>query len=354
MPSTSCRPFLCLSEWDMKTYKDSSSHLRRYPDTSNYHRKWVRGINNNIWRSWLYQREIGCPPPLGLRDRQSKDIYSAVQPTASWNTTEHGFNHGAIFNLEFSPDGKILVAACESKSFLIFDPLNGRLINDVTLAHSSSVNCVRFLDSRVFATCSDDTTVALWDIRFPKHRIRSLRGHSNWVKNIDYADNSRLLVTSGFDGSVFVWDINRFTEDIQFKQVCHINGLMRTKLTPDESKLVMCTTAGYMMIIHDLDLSTLARDINTFNPNAYRLMQLTGKANRRECSYNYLFESDRKKIDDFPEENQAEIISSLQIHPQGWCVLSRNTSSDKQSEVSFTTCLQSLETDSITTQTIKV
>ena len=68
----------------------------------------------------------------------------------------------------------------------------------------------RFLDTRVFATCSDDTTVALWDARYLKQKIRTFHGHSNWVKNIEYASGLGLLVTSGFDGSIFTWDINRF------------------------------------------------------------------------------------------------------------------------------------------------
>ncbi len=61
----------------------------------------------------------------------------------------------------------------------------------------------------MFATCSDDTTVALWDTRYMKHNIRTLRGHSNWVKNIEYASNMEKLVTSGFDGSIYTWDINK-------------------------------------------------------------------------------------------------------------------------------------------------
>lgn len=68
----------------------------------------------------------------------------------------------------------------------------------------------RFLDSRVFATCSDDSTVALWDARNLRSRIRTLQGHSNWVKNIEFSQSDGLLVTSGFDGSIYTWDINRF------------------------------------------------------------------------------------------------------------------------------------------------
>ena len=71
-----------------------------------------------------------------------------------------------------------------------------------------------FLDSRTFVTCSDDTTVCLWDARYLKHKIRTLQGHSNWVKNIEYSSSEDLLLTSGFDGSIYTWDINRYDTEI--------------------------------------------------------------------------------------------------------------------------------------------
>lgn len=67
----------------------------------------------------------------------------------------------------------------------------------------------RFLDNRLFATCSDDTTIALWDLRKLNSKVCSLHGHASWVKNIEYDTNTRLLVTSGFDGNVITWDTNR-------------------------------------------------------------------------------------------------------------------------------------------------
>ena len=77
----------------------------------------------------------------------------------------------------------------------------------------------RFLDNRTFATCSDDTTVVLWDARNLKQRVRTLRGHSNWVKNIEYDARDSLLVTSGFDGAIYSWDINKYQENqAEFKK----------------------------------------------------------------------------------------------------------------------------------------
>lgn len=43
-------------------------------------------------------------------------------------------------------------------------------------------------------------------------------------------------------------------------------------------------------------------------------------------------------VSDFP--NDAEVISSLQIHPQGWCALSRNISFDESTEF---TCLHDIQ-----------
>ncbi|GAB1865174.1 WD repeat-containing protein 32-like protein [Camponotus japonicus] len=289
---------------------------------------------------WLRQRELGVKFPLGHSDNFHKTLYSSIQPITSW---DHGDNlsaarHGGVFNLEYSPDGSLLLAACEKKSILMFDPLCRKLIHAIDNAHNDCVNCVRFLDQRMFATCSDDSTVALWDARNLKQRIRTLQGHSNWVKNIEYSPNDSLLLTSGFDGSIYTWDINSFTENsFVFTRVFHTNGLMRTRLTPDTSKMLICTTSGYLIIIHNLKLSTLSQDLAGFKPNMYRLMQLSQTTIPVAASYTHLFSHNRPHnrvefLTDFPVGDDAEVISSLQVHPQGWCALSRNVSSGEKSE----------------------
>lgn len=182
---------------------------------------------------------------------------------------------------------KLLIAACEKKSIVLFDPITNRQTKAVKNAHQDSVNCVkyvctnewcqsisapthflfahRFLSDNLFATCSDDSTVALWDKRNLKSKVRSLHGHMNWVKNIEYSTKENLLVTSGFDGSIFTWDINSSTEQgFIYQKVFHTPGLMRCRVSPNSNQLVICTTGGYLIIIHDLELATLAEDLNGF------------------------------------------------------------------------------------------
>ena len=70
--------------------------------------------------------------------------------------------------------------------------------------------------------------------RYLRHKIRTLRGHQNWVKNVEYSRKEQCLATSGFDGAVFLWDINRNSEDDDRyrRKIFSSSGLMRMRLSP--------------------------------------------------------------------------------------------------------------------------
>ncbi|KAG7177685.1 DDB1- and CUL4-associated factor 10-like, partial [Homarus americanus] len=299
----------------------------------------------------LRRREAGLRATLGWESGIRRSLYSSMIPCTSWDPCESdpktGFvGHGGVFNLEFSPDGSHLVAACEQRAVMVFDPLSRRQIHHIPHAHDNCVNCIKFLDSRVFASCSDDHTVALWDVRNLKRRIRLLQGHTNWVKNIEYSAADGILVTSGFDGKILGWDINGYTEEgLLSTELFKMQGLMRMRLSPDCSKLVMCTTGGYMVLVHNLSLEHLSQDLHDFKPNMYRLMQLSNTPLPQAAMFTHLFYAQRNRIEfisDFPPLNEAEVIHSLQVHPQGWCVLSRNTSMEDSSEWSCVHDIQEL------------
>lgn len=65
-------------------------------------------------------------------------------------------------------------------------------------------------------------------------------------------------------------------------------------------------------------------------------MQLSEQIFPAATVFNHLFATDRTRnriefIDDFP--NDAELISSLQIHPMGWCAVSRYVNAEEDEEV---------------------
>ncbi|KAF2358845.1 WD40 repeat [Trinorchestia longiramus] len=238
--------------------------------------------------------------------------------------------YGGVFNLEFAPDGKLLAAACQNKAVVLFDPLTHRQTAAVPAAHTDCVNGIKFLDSRLFASCSDDHTVALWDVRQLRNRVHTLRGHTKWVKNIEYHTADQRLITSGFDGNVIAWDINRPCDDsVHQEHLFKLHGLMRMKLSPDLNKLVLCTSNGVMLLLQNLDLDHFCHDMTAFSLKTGFVL-----SGRRKEERSVMGRSRNRPviIRDFPTFNKAQIIHSMQIHPQSWAVLSRNTSASDESE----------------------
>lgn len=85
------------------------------------------------------------------------------------------------------------------------------------------------------------------------------------MKNIEWSEKDDVMVTSAFDGSIYAWNLKTQTENnMMYDKVFLMNGLMRMKLTDDGTKMVIATTNGYMIIIHDLNLMTLATDLRSF------------------------------------------------------------------------------------------
>ena len=168
------------------------------------------------------------------------------------------------------------------------------------------------------------------------------------MKNIEYNSRDNLLVTSGFDGAIFTWDINKYQENqAEYKRVFYTNGLMRMRLTAGGDKMVISTMNGYLVVIHDLDLERLGQDLAGFKPNVYRLMQISSKPIEMAVNHTHLFHAKRNRVEiisDFPEGNDAEVLSSLRLHPQGWVAVTRNTSSDERSEWCTVHDIQTLDT----------
>lgn len=62
--------------------------------------------------------------------------------------------------------------------------------------------------------------------------------------------------------SLYLFQNFRYSEnEMSYSRAFHTNGLMRTKLTPDNSKLIIATTGGYLMVVHNLNLTTLSKDL---------------------------------------------------------------------------------------------
>ena len=83
--------------------------------------------------------------------------------------------------------------------------------------------------------------------------------------------------------------------------------LMRSKLSPDSSKLVISTQNGYIIVIHDLDLLTLSDDLKGFPiygyPSSWQFLSRRSKSKRNRVEL----------IKEWPSGDNASDIASLQV-----------------------------------------
>uniref|UniRef100_A0A670KDE5 DDB1- and CUL4-associated factor 10 n=1 Tax=Podarcis muralis TaxID=64176 RepID=A0A670KDE5_PODMU len=315
--------------------------------------------------AWVRGRRLGhggrCVEPARDTFRAMTGLYGAIQPADSVSPITR--THGAVFNLEYSPGGSVLTVACEQTEVLLFDPISSKHIKTLSEAHEDCVNNIRFLDNRLFATCSDDTTIALWDLRKLDTKVCTLHGHTSWVKNIEYDTNTRLLVTSGFDGNVIIWDTNRCTEDgCPHKKFFHTRFLMRMRLTPDCSKMLISTSSGYLLILHDLDLTKSLEVVSypilrarrtTSNSDLTSATSSIPRSAGSPChqsdtnpvSEKHMVRATQREAGGSPrnslevltpevpgERDRGNCITSLQLHPKGWATLLRCSSNTDDQE----------------------
>ena len=110
--------------------------------------------------------------------------------------------------------------------------------------------------------------------------------------------------------------LSSYSDEETTNKVFYTNHLMRSKLTPDSSKLLISTLEGYIIVIHNLDLTTLAEDLKGFKLGMYRSMQRGGTPLRNGLMSNHVFEQERNRLEflaDWPPGNEANTISSLQV-----------------------------------------
>lgn len=217
--------------------------------------------------------------PLLLSRRQALDgcvpcfselIYSALyrrfktEPLRKSSATYQG----SIFNIQFSPSDSIVLTACSNKAIIGYDPRisTSKLIRSVPNAHCDCTNCITFIDEATFASCSDDKTIRLWDLRNLSACISTLTGHTNWIKNIEYDRKSNKLFSVAFHDGVREWDLGNYKSGTYEESSNHTFKLkdpVRMRIAPDGSKMFVSLRQNRCCVIDRFDGETVAEQRKT-------------------------------------------------------------------------------------------
>ncbi|HEX5837996.1 MAG TPA: hypothetical protein VFY26_09195 [Anaerolineales bacterium] len=151
----------------------------------------------------------------------------------------HEESEGAIINqLNFSPDGKRLVVACEDGEMgwaSIWDASTGEKLIRLS-GHTIQVRSAAFSpDGKHLATASADRTIKIWDASNGTE-LRTIYGHTDVLSIVAFSPDSQRIVSAGWDRQVKIWDAG--TGEQLMTLLGHSDQLWSASFSPDGTRLV--------------------------------------------------------------------------------------------------------------------
>ena len=280
------------------------------------------------------------------------EVYSKLYGKFRWGgvlnergTTNEG-HLGSVFNLEFSPHGDFVVSVRSGRAFVVHDPRLCRRLHCQYSAHDDCVNCITFINNHLFATCSDDCTIRLWDFRNLHSTLGVLRGHSNWVKNIEYDSASGKLFSIAFQDGVRHWDIDNLEaysdEEERDNLIATLPEPVRMRLSPDGTKMFITSRRSQCQIISDFDGKHLL-DVQELHRNFLEDPQLPATQETLR-----LLTANRPSLQTLCGSRGGQtyrIVMSAAFHPSGQFVAMRHTDVSKDRTHQELTSLYDLRED---------
>ncbi len=157
---------------------------------------------------------------------QSRDRKGAPTPTSQ------------IFDLAFSPDGKLLALASYRDVRLIDASTKQQVA--ILGGHANAVRAVAFSrDGRLLAGAGGlparSGEVLVWDVAERK-LLHTLRGHSDCIYGVAFSPDGHTIATASYDKLVKLWDIAAEKEIRTYRD--HIDSVYAVSFTPDGKRLV--------------------------------------------------------------------------------------------------------------------
>jgi len=163
----------------------------------------------------------------------------------------------AVTSLAFSPDGKILASGSLDKTIVLWD-VTSRQPLGVLSGHDAAVTSLAFSpDGKTLASGSDDHTIRFWNVETRKSS-GALKGHDAAVTSLVFNPNGKSLVSGSFDHTLMLWDVTSRRRLGQFNG--HTDIVYGVAFSPD-GKTLASGSADHTIGLWDVE--TLQR-LGTF------------------------------------------------------------------------------------------
>ncbi|MDJ0773697.1 MAG: AAA-like domain-containing protein [Mastigocoleus sp. MO_167.B18] len=132
-----------------------------------------------------------------------------------------------VRGIAFSPNGKYIVSASQDGTVKLWQ-INGTLLSTFK-GHSAGVNSVAFGNKcKLIVSGSDDNTVKIWET--DGTLLRTLEGHRDQVRGVSFSPDCQMIASASGDGTIKTWKVNgTLLKTIKG----HNSGVNRVIFSPD-------------------------------------------------------------------------------------------------------------------------
>lgn len=174
------------------------NRLRCMPQEPNFVASWSDSGFVSIWDISLYVKALDSPPALKL-------------PTAPIKKLTNHKTEGFAMDWSLTRKGRLLTGDCAKQIFLttLRDDNSFEQESTPYTGHKDSIEDIQWspTEPEVFASCSVDKTVKVWDARMNKF-ARSIEAGNGDINVISWNRLTPFLLASGCDdGTLKIWDL---------------------------------------------------------------------------------------------------------------------------------------------------
>jgi WD40 repeat protein len=195
---------------------------------------------------------------------------SFANPRLIYTLTEH---LGTISSLAFTPDSRTLFSGGSDNDGVIrsWDTTTGRRTGIINRAHKTAIeSMVISPDGQTLASCSDDNTINLWNLRTNRF-TRSFIGHTSNVLSLAVTPNGKILVSGALDG-IRMWDL---LQQRPLATLARFDNLIYTlAISPDGRTLASGDRSGVIKL-WDLETGKLVRTVPAAHSNTVTELMFT-------------------------------------------------------------------------------
>ncbi len=141
-----------------------------------------------------------------------------------------------VYDLTFSPDGKLLATAGYDRLIKLWDVASGKELR-ILKDHSDTVYGLAFApDGKLLASASADRAVKVWDVATGK-RLYTLGESTDWVYAVAWHPNGQFVAAAGVDKSIRVWKVTAAGGQLVHSVFAHEGPVTRLVYAQDGSTL---------------------------------------------------------------------------------------------------------------------